>query len=183
LLFGTIRFEVAGGPDAQRLVLEFPCRSESETLDPVRQAITCYWREAHYGGRYLVFLCSECHHSARVLYARYTDDDHLISFFSCRKCAGIAYQSTMGHRWDRSARRVEKLRLRLEWREGGTVPIKPRGMHEKTYQRILGELAYHEAVRNQGASYARKDRPDQHRAHLWKQCHNRFAILGGWPPR
>ena len=25
-LFGTIRFEVAGGPDAQRLVLEFPRR-------------------------------------------------------------------------------------------------------------------------------------------------------------
>ena len=50
-----------------------------------------------------------------------------IWFFSCRKCAGITYQSTMGHRWDRSARRVEKLRARLEWRAHGTVPIKPRG--------------------------------------------------------
>jgi hypothetical protein len=67
LLFGAISFEVAGGPDAQRLMLEFPCRSESETLEPLRQLITCYWRQAHYGGRYLVFLCSECHHSARVL--------------------------------------------------------------------------------------------------------------------
>jgi hypothetical protein len=182
LLFGAISFEVAGGPDAQRLVLEFPCRSATgEPPDPVQQVITCYWRKAHYGGQYLVFLCSECHRSARVLYARYVNDR--ISFFSCRKCAGITYQSTMGHRWDRSARRIEKLRLRLEWRERGSVPIKPRGMHEKTYQRILGELAYHEAVRNQGASYARKDRPDQHRAHLWKQCHNRFAVLGGWPPR
>jgi hypothetical protein len=28
LLFGTIYFEVAGGPDAQRLVLEFPCRGD-----------------------------------------------------------------------------------------------------------------------------------------------------------
>jgi hypothetical protein len=139
LLFGAIRFEVAGGPDAQRLVLGFPCRSASgEPLEPVRQVITCYWRKAHYGGRYLVFLCSECHRSARVLYAPYVNDR--ISFFSCRKCAGITYQSTMGHRWDRSARRVEKLRLRLEWRERGTVPIKPRGMHEKTYQRIWGSL-------------------------------------------
>jgi hypothetical protein len=183
LLFGAISFEVAGGPDAQRLVLEFPCRSESETLEPLRQLITCYWRQAHYGGRYLVFLCSECHHSARVLYARYTDDDHRISFFSCRKCAGITYQSTMGHRWDRSARRVEKLRARLGWRAGGTVPIKPRGMHEKTYQRILRELAYHEAVRKQDATYARKDRPEEHSAHLWKQCRNRFAVFGGWPAR
>ena len=58
-LFGSIRFEVAGGPDAQRLMLEFPVRSVSvERLDPVRQIICCYWRRAHYGGRYLVFLCS-----------------------------------------------------------------------------------------------------------------------------
>jgi hypothetical protein len=57
--------------------------------------------------------------------------------FRCRSCADITYQSTMGHRWDRSARSIEKLRARLNWR-AGAVPIKPRGMHEKTYQRIFG---------------------------------------------
>jgi hypothetical protein len=181
VLFGTIGFEVAGGPDAQRLVLEFPVRSESgERLDPVRQVICCYWRRAHYGGRYLIFLCSECDRPARVLYARYFSDR--IWFFACRKCAGIIYQSTMGHRWDRSARHIEKLRARLQWRVG-TVPIKPHGMHERTYQRILGMLAYHEAIRKQGASYVLKYRPDQHRAHLWRQCRNRFVEFGGWPVR
>jgi hypothetical protein len=36
-LFGTIGFEVAGGLDAQRFVLEFPLRSVSgERLAPVR---------------------------------------------------------------------------------------------------------------------------------------------------
>ena len=183
-LFGTIGFEVAGGPDAQRLVLEFPLRSESgERLDPLRQTICCYWRRAQYGGRYLMFLCSECGRSARVLYARYNSLYHQIWFFRCRMCAGVTYQSTMGHRWDRSARRIEKLRLRLQWSSNGTVPIKPRGMHERTYQRILGELAYHEAIRKQGASYARKDRPEEHRNHLRRQCRNRFAELGGWPVR
>jgi hypothetical protein len=113
-LFGTIRFEVAGGPDAQRLVLEFPVRSASgERLNPVRQVICCYWRKAHYGGRYLMFLCNECDRSARVLYARYFSDR--IWFFFCSACVGITYQSTMGHRWDRSARKVEKLRARLQW--------------------------------------------------------------------
>jgi hypothetical protein len=181
LLFGTIRFEVTGATDAQRLVLEFPLRSVSgELLAPVRQVICCYWRKAHYGARYLMFLCSECSRSARVLYARYFSDR--IWFFSCRNCAGITYQSTMGHRWDRSARRVEKLRARLQWRVG-TMPIKPRGMHKRTYQRILGMLAYHQAIRKQGASYVRKYRPDQHRAHLWRQCRNRFVELGGWPVR
>ena len=136
-LFGTIWFEVTGGPDAQRLVLEFPCKSASGNCsNPLRQVICCYWRRAHYGGRYLMFLCSECGRSARVLYARYFSDR--IWFFGCRKCAGITYQSTMGHRWDRSARRIEKLRARLQWRDNGTEPIRPRGMHERTYQRILG---------------------------------------------
>ena len=107
----------------------------------------------------------------------------LVRFFSCRSCAGITYQSTMGHRWDRSARRIEKLRVRLQWRANGTVPIKPRGMHERTFQHTLGMLAYHEAIRKQGASYACKYRPDQHSAHLWGQCRRRFAVLGGWPVR
>ena len=89
----------------------------------------------------------------------------------------------MGHRWDRSARRIEKLRPQLQWSANGTVPVKPRGMHERPYQRILGELAYREAIRKQGASYARKYRLDQHRAHLWRQCRSRFAVLGGWPVR
>jgi len=48
---------------------------------------------------------------------------------------------------------------------GGTEPLRPRGMHKRTYQRILGMLAYHGAIRKQGASYPRKYRPDQHRAH------------------
>ena len=72
LLFGMLGFEVDGGPDGRRLVLEYPRKSASGTpLEPLRQAICCSWRKAHYGGRYLVFLCSECQHPARVLYARY----------------------------------------------------------------------------------------------------------------
>jgi len=119
------------------LVLEFPHKSTSgEPLEPLQQVIGSYWRKAHFGGRHLVFICPECNREARVLYARYASQR--IWFFSCRKCAGITYQSTMGHRWDRSARRVEKLRARLKWDADGTVPIKPRGMHKQTYQNILG---------------------------------------------
>ena len=74
-LFGTIWFEITGGPNAQHLVLKFPWRSSSgEQLDPITQDILCYWRKAHYGGQYLMFSCSECHCSARVLYAWYHHD-------------------------------------------------------------------------------------------------------------
>ena len=180
-LFGMLQFEVTGGPDARRLVVGFPRRSATgERLQPLEQVIVCHWQRANYRGRYLVFLCSECVRSARVLYSRFIGQQQL-GFFRCGRCAGITYQSTMGHRWDRSARRVEKLRAQLEWRAG--EPVKPKGMHKKSYERVLGKVAYHEAVRNQGASFARKHRPDQHRVKLWQQCRNRYSSFGGWPPR
>src|SRR5262249_28895747 len=60
-LFGTIWFEVTGGPNAQHLMLDFPRKSPSgEPLDPLQQDIVCYWRKAHFGGRYLMFTCPEC---------------------------------------------------------------------------------------------------------------------------
>ena len=129
-LFGTIWFEVTGGPDARQLVLALPRKSSSgEPLEPFQQVICCHWRKAHFGGRHLLFMCNECHGERRVLSAQY--GNLRTWFFICRKCVGITYQSTMGHRWDRSARRVEKLRARLQWGAHGTVPIKPRGMHER----------------------------------------------------
>src|SRR5262249_4813150 len=70
---------------------------------------------------------------------RLSGSEYCIWFFTCRACAGITYLSTLGHRWDRSARRIEKLRARLQWRADGTEPIKPRGMYERTFQQILGE--------------------------------------------
>jgi hypothetical protein len=74
-LFGTIWFEVTGGPDAQHLVLDFHRKSTGgEPLDPLQQDIVCYWRKAHFGGRYLMFTCPECHRPARVLYARWAYD-------------------------------------------------------------------------------------------------------------
>ena len=51
-LFGTIRFEVTGGPDAQQLVLEFPRKSATgQPLDPMREVIGCHWRKTHFGGQ------------------------------------------------------------------------------------------------------------------------------------
>ena len=121
----------------------------------------CYWRKAHYGGRYLMFLCSECHRSARVLYARYElkSRDLVLQMPQMRWHHLSVHHGPPVGPLGASYREIAR---RLQWRAGGTVPVKPRGMHEKTYQRILGMLAYHEAVRKQGASYARKYRPDRH---------------------
>ena len=66
-LFGVIGFEVTGGPNAQHLVLEFPCRSASgEPLEPVRQDILCYWRKAHYGPHLVFQVPQMCWHHLSV---------------------------------------------------------------------------------------------------------------------
>src|SRR5690349_18315412 len=48
------------------------------------------------------------------------------------------------------------------------------GIHKKTYEPNLGEIAHQEAVRKQGAGYARKDSPDQDSSRLWRQCGDGF---------
>jgi hypothetical protein len=74
-LFGTIWFEVTGGPDAQQLVLEFPRKSASgEPLESLRQIIGCYWRKAHFGGRHLMFRMPSAGWTYSVI-----DQNHLIS--------------------------------------------------------------------------------------------------------
>jgi hypothetical protein len=63
------------GLNARHLMLDFLRRSPTgEPLDPLQQDIVCYWRKAHFGGRYLMFTCPECHCPARVLYARWAYD-------------------------------------------------------------------------------------------------------------
>ena len=80
-LFGAIQFEVRGNLHSPKLLLAYPRRSASGALlQPIVQTICCHWRNARYGGRYLIFSCSECHRPARVLYARHNSTHHQIWF-------------------------------------------------------------------------------------------------------
>lgn len=62
-------------------------------------------------------------------------------YFKCRHCLGVNYQSQLQQPQDRLFKRLNALRERLGW-YGGIVHghgEKPKGMHEKTYKRLLGE--------------------------------------------
>ena len=79
---------------------------------------------------------------------------------SCREVARSAQMGSERHYADQAARHARE-----------NVP---------TY---FGDAGVPRGRAKEGASYARKYRPDQYRAHLWRQCRNRFAVLGGWPVR
>ena len=97
------------------------------------QRVPLVWTKCHFGGGRCWFRCC-CGRRAAILYMRNAP------VFACRLCCGLAYRSQREIPRHRAISRAQKLRMRL----GGTAsllerfPERPRGMHRKTYYRLLG---------------------------------------------
>lgn len=104
-----------------------------ENLDyPVKlQTTSC-----HYGGVRYWLTCpvAGCGRRVAILYL----GDQL---FACRQCYRLAYKSQREAREDRMARKANKVRAQLSWPSGIFNPNgnKPKGMHWKTYYRLLAK--------------------------------------------
>ena len=61
--------------------------------------------------------------------------------FGCRGCKGLAYTSQSEADDDRAMRRADRLRKRLGWQPGilNGPGLKPKGMHQSTYMRLLAQ--------------------------------------------
>ncbi|MEL7252954.1 MAG: hypothetical protein AAGL23_02190 [Pseudomonadota bacterium] len=72
--------------------------------------------------------------------------------FACRQCHQLAYPSTRETNFQRAQRRADKLMERLQWIDDPDLMrgTKPKGMHWKTFNRLLDELAYWEHEANTG---------------------------------
>jgi hypothetical protein len=85
----------------------------------------------NFAGRRKWFKCLSCGRACRVLYGR--------SRFRCRLCHHLKYGSQSEPRYQRAIGRAQKIRMRL----GGSAslnelfPPKPKGMHWKTYHRLM----------------------------------------------
>ena len=90
----------------------------------------------HLGGSRAWFLCPArgCGRRVAKLYSG--------RVFACRKCHQLAYPSQREPAYERHARRADKIREKLGWRPGilnGPEHTKPKGMHWKTYDRLVHE--------------------------------------------
>lgn len=107
--------------------------SDWESLDyPVElQTTTC-----NYGGVRYWFTCSAvgCGRRVAVLYLGG-------KFFACRHCYQLVYRSQRETKSDRGYRGADKIRNKLAWPPGIINPpgYKPKGMHWKTYCRLLAK--------------------------------------------
>ena len=82
------------------------------------------------GGNRQWFECPSCRTRCRILYGG--------AFFRCRRCQGLKYETQYEPPFARAATRALKIRERLG-SDGGIdepFPPKPKGMHQKTYERL-----------------------------------------------
>lgn len=100
----------------------------------------------HYGGYREWFACPArgCGRRVAKLYGG--------RIFACRHCYQLAYPSQREASFQRSERQADKLRERLGWADTPDLMegIKPKGMHWRTYTRLVDELADMEYRSNHG---------------------------------
>ncbi len=89
-----------------------------------------------FGGIRSWFTCPTCSKRVAVIYGAGR-------LFACRRCKRLAYSSQGEAADDRAARRANRIRKLLGWQVGilNGPGLKPKGMHQRTYQRLLARHA------------------------------------------
>lgn len=89
----------------------------------------------HYGGYRYWYLCPHCGKRTSVLYRA--------GLYVCRHCIGANYQTQLNQPLDNVRRKKYKVGKKLYWWSGEigkSFPMKPKGMHQKTFDRIWTEF-------------------------------------------
>lgn len=117
-------------PDCLILTYHYTRYEESEN---VREHVYLDFSPCNYGWRRPWFLCPGCGRRVAVLACVW-------GYFRCRHCQRIKYSSQLEPRLQRAQRKVDKLRARLGEKEW----LKPKRMHQKTFDRLCAR--HNEAV-------------------------------------
>lgn len=99
------------------------------------EEITIAQTPCNYGGARDWLVCPKCHRRVTTLYG--------IPFI-CRHCRHLAYPTTRMGELDLMTERMDKIRDKLKWEQGilNGNGSRPKGMHKKTYARLLNK--YHD---------------------------------------
>lgn len=91
--------------------------------------------QPNYGGARYWWLCPSCNKRVRILYGG--------KIFACRKCHNLTYETTQtgGDRMTTIDNRLYNIRRKLGAKGGihDQLPERPKGMHDKTYSRLMCE--------------------------------------------
>lgn len=128
---GWIRIECLNG--GVRLVYRF--RRGGDEWQDVSEFVPLIETATQFGGTRQWFECLSCRRRCRILYGG--------SYFRCRRCHGLKYETQYEPAFGRAATRALKIRERLGCRDGIEAPFpdKPKHMRWATYLRLRDEEA------------------------------------------
>ena len=109
-----------------------------------RESLQVSWEHCRFGGRRPFFQCPAC--NRRVLY--------LYGFrrYLCRNCHRLSYPSQRERESDRAQRRANRIRIQLGGEPGWQrIPPRPKGMHRRTYDRMVREIVVADTITDDGA--------------------------------
>ena len=124
--------------EAGRIVLKYRSRPRgAEEWQDMEYPVALDWTACNFGGQRPWFLCPRCGRRVAVLYGG--------TIYACRHCHNLAYESQREAVHHRLLNRAHKLRDRLG---GDGWWSKPKGMHQKTFDRLFAEYQYYEEASN-----------------------------------
>lgn len=108
--------------------------SEGDWQD-INYPVLLGWTDCNYGGQRPWFICpaSSSNNRVAILYGGKT--------FACRECYQLAYESQRTSPGGRAPLKADRIRDKMDWEPGvlnGTGG-KPKGMHWKTFNRMLSQ--------------------------------------------
>lgn len=126
---------IGGATVGSSIVLLYRVKDQSATeLEDVQQVVRLTYTPCHYGGDRPWLRCPFCGRRVAVLY--------LGTRARCRHCANLAYESQNEAAYDRMLRKARKIRKKLQAGEScfdAPILFKPKGMHQKTFDRLRAE--------------------------------------------
>jgi len=135
---GNVLASIGVTVDATNSVtLDYRSKQQGGEWQDKRYQVLIGWTACNYGGNRPWWLCPCCGRRVAVLWGDST--------YACRHCQQINYESTRTTESSKPFERADKLRRRLGWVPGVAYGIgdKPRGMHTKTYLRLLQKYNTH----------------------------------------
>ena len=120
--------------NAQQMSFSYFHIGYSSERHPIRIVIKFDWTPCYFGGRRLWFLCPKCGRRVAILYGGKN--------FYCRICRNIAYPSENEAKPNRLLRKANKIKKRLKCEPGvqSKIIFKPKGMHQKTFDRLRRQV-------------------------------------------
>lgn len=122
--------------------LKYRAKDSGGDWKPMEYSVCFVSQRCHFGGHRKWFVCPArgCGRRVAILYGG--------KVFACRHCYQLAYPSQREERFQRVARRSDRIKRRLGWDDDARHGLKPKGMHWATFALLTEELDYWDRVWN-----------------------------------